>query len=185
MWSLAVYHEERRGQARPWGLLQSTAPIRPPHHQPSTWLLRREGVTSTHLAWRGASDAAAGNGQVCGPADVCEEDAHKGVFRELMGAGCRWGYGSCVCSCSPRRPTTTTSHPVTIYGPNSTHPSAQCSYEPWWVTCYSYTSLRRSLLALLSMVQCVVSALVDLHKPLVLFQVLSLLRHLPQECTLQ
>lgn len=33
--------------------------------------------------------------------------------------------------------------------------------------------------------QCVVSVLVVLHKPLVLFQVLSLLRHLPQEYTLQ
>lgn len=87
----------RGGQARPWGLLQSTAPIRPSHHQPSTWLLRREGVTSTHLAWRGAPDAAAGNGQVCGPPDGCKEDVHKGVFRELMGAGCRWGgHGNCV-----------------------------------------------------------------------------------------
>lgn len=144
------------------------------------------GLHPLTLPGEGRQMLQPGMGKCAGPRDGCKEDAHKGVFRELMGAGCRWGgHGNCVCSHSPRRLTTTTSHPVTIYGPNSTHPSTQCPDEPWWVTCYSSTSLWRSLLALLSMDAMCVSALVDLHKPLVLFQALSLLRHLPQECTLQ
>lgn len=123
---------------------------------------------------------------MCGPLDGCK-DAHKGVFRELTSAGCRWGkYGNCVCSSSPRASYNhhvTSRHDLWAQLHATIHPMLLRAM--WWVACYSSASLRRSLLALLSMVQCVVSALVELHKTLVLFQVLSLPRHLPQECTLQ
>lgn len=74
-------YEERR-RAHPWGLLQSTctAPIRPPHHQPCTWLLRREGVTSTQPCLARGPDAAARMGKCAAPRATARRTSTRRCF---------------------------------------------------------------------------------------------------------
>lgn len=120
----------RRGQwqARTWGLLQSMAPTRPAHHQPSTWLPVARGLHSLNLAQRGAPDAAASMTKFAGLRMIVRRTATRECFvnqrvRAAAGADTETAYLH-----SHRCPVTTTSHRITIYGPKSAHPSAPCRY---------------------------------------------------------
>lgn len=68
---MAVCHGEE-GKLAPWGLLQFAAPIRPPHHQPSTWLLRREGLHPLTLPGEGRRMLQPGMGKCAGPWTVAK-----------------------------------------------------------------------------------------------------------------
>lgn len=126
------------------------------------------------------------DGQVCGAPDSCKEDVHKSTVSELVWAAVGSDTETVCASMSlgDRQP----AHHILSrsMGPfPRVHPPIRPSPLLVLVGYLLLIYISLAILSCFPWMQCVGAVLVDLHKPLVLFRVLSLRRHLPQGCTLQ
>lgn len=163
-------------------------PVRSPHHQPSAWLLRREGVTSTRPCLArggGAPDAAARMGKCAGPRALASRMPTREYFVGQRAWAAVEADADNVCA---RSLSLGVLQPSPHISSRSLGP-ALCTHPPDALAglgaLLQRTHISRAILACFPRMQCVVSAQVTSTRALGLSRVLLLCRHLPQECTLQ